>query len=132
MVATPYMYIHGWSGEGLVETPIHKIVDFCIFRFQSIWVGISGDNPSFRIYKREKTHALSRLADVVSPFLYTRGYDVLIIYVYYVVMTIHTYMMSWLLMCIHGLWSTTHVSYIVSFTGIFCKRDLQFLCKRDL
>jgi len=36
-------------------------------------VGISGDIPSFRIYKREKTHALLRLANVVSPFLYTHG-----------------------------------------------------------
>ena len=38
-------------------------------------MGISGDNPNFRIYKREKTHALLRLANIVSPFLYTRGYE---------------------------------------------------------
>jgi len=30
-------------------TSIHRIGVFCIFRFQSISVGISGDNPSFRI-----------------------------------------------------------------------------------
>jgi len=70
---------HGWSGEGFDETSIHQIVVFCIFRFQSIWVGISGDNPSFGIHKRGKTHAVLRLANFVSPFLhvqalsYTRG-----------------------------------------------------------
>jgi len=55
--------------------------DFSRFEWESLviiqvseyWVGISGDNPSFRIYKREKMHALLRLANVVSPFLYTRG-----------------------------------------------------------
>jgi len=44
-----------------------------IFRVSEYWVGISGHNPSFRIYEREKMHALLRLANVVSPFLYTRG-----------------------------------------------------------
>jgi len=34
-------------------------------------VGISGDNPSFGIHKREKTHAVLRLANFVSPFLHT-------------------------------------------------------------
>ena len=36
-------------------------------------MGISGDDPSFRIYIREKMHALLRLTHVVNPFLYTRG-----------------------------------------------------------
>ena len=36
-------------------------------------MGISGDNPKFRIHKREKTHALLRLVNVVSSFLNTRG-----------------------------------------------------------
>jgi len=57
----------------LKETSTHQKVVFCIFRFQSIWVGIYGDKPSFRIYKRKKTHALLRLAHVVSPFLFTSG-----------------------------------------------------------
>jgi len=68
-----YECVHGLSREGSEETSIHQIVVFCIFRFQSIRVGISGDNPSFRIYSREKTHAVLRLANVVSPFLYTCG-----------------------------------------------------------
>jgi len=34
---------------------------------------ISGDNPSFSMYKIEKKHALLRLANVVSPFHSTRG-----------------------------------------------------------
>jgi len=42
-----------------------RVSDFC--------VEIFGDNPSFRIYKREKTHALLSLANVVGPFLYTYG-----------------------------------------------------------
>jgi len=64
---------HGWSRGGLEETLIHRIGVFWIFRFQSIWVGISGDDPSFRIYKRKKRHVLLRLANVVSPFLSTCG-----------------------------------------------------------
>jgi len=44
--------------RGLKETSIHQKIVSCILRFQSIWVGISGDNPSFRVHKREKTHAL--------------------------------------------------------------------------
>jgi len=53
-----FALIHGWSGEDLRETSIHQKIVSCILRFQSIWVGISGDNPSFRVHKREKTHAL--------------------------------------------------------------------------
>jgi len=44
-----------------------------IIRVSEYWVGISDDNPSFRIYKTEKPHVLLRLTNVVSPFLYTRG-----------------------------------------------------------
>ena len=59
---------------------------FWIFRYQSIWVRISGDNPSSRIFwrndkfqdkmtyiKLRKTHALLRLENVVSPLHSTRG-----------------------------------------------------------
>jgi len=46
---------------------------FLYFQISVDWVGISGDNPSFRICEREKTHPLLCLANVVSPFLYTRG-----------------------------------------------------------
>ena len=66
-----YIYIHGWSGEGLEETWIHQKIAFCIFGFQSILAGIpgnipsfrilsgnSGENLSFRLYKRENAHAL--------------------------------------------------------------------------
>jgi len=45
-----------------------------IIRNSEYWVGISGDNPSFRIYKRQKTHAVLCLANVVSLLLYTRGW----------------------------------------------------------
>jgi len=54
--------------------------DFSRFQWESlaiirvseyrVW---TGDNPSFRIYNRKKTHALLRLANVVSSFLYMRG-----------------------------------------------------------
>ena len=66
---------HGWSGEGLKTqglTSLPIIGVFCIYRFQSISVEFSGDNPSFRIYNRKKMRALLRLFNVVSPFLYTR------------------------------------------------------------
>ena len=63
-----------WSGESLVQTSIHQIFVFYIFRFHSIWVGISGDNPNFRIHKREKPHALLRLANVVSRFSTREAY----------------------------------------------------------
>jgi len=36
----------------------------CILRFQSIQMGVSGDSPSFRTYKRKQTHALLRRANV--------------------------------------------------------------------
>jgi len=65
---------------------IHRKVVFCIFRCQSIWLGISGDNLSSRIFWRNyifqnevtwiilrKTHALLRLANAVSPLHSTRG-----------------------------------------------------------
>ena len=58
--------IHGWSGAGLEETSIHQKVVFCIFRFQSIRLAISGDNPNVRMYIREKTHDLLRLANVLA------------------------------------------------------------------
>jgi len=51
-----------------------ELESLALIRFSEFWVGISGDNPSFRIYKRQKTHAVLCLADVVSPFLYTRGW----------------------------------------------------------
>ena len=60
---------HWSSGEGLEETWIHIIAVFCIFRFQSIWVAISGDNPSFRVNKRKTTHAWLRLANVCCSVL---------------------------------------------------------------
>ena len=43
------------------------------YRLYSIFYFLVGIclNRSFRIYKREKTHALLRLVNVVSPFLYT-------------------------------------------------------------
>ena len=50
----------------------------CIHIYTYIYVYyiyISGDNPSFRIYKRKKTHALLRPANVASPFLSIRGHD---------------------------------------------------------
>jgi len=83
---------HGWSGEGLLEETrrlqyakrlYFVSSDFSRFEWESpslaiilvsvYWVGVSGDNLRFRIYIREKTHALLRLANVVSPFLYPRS-----------------------------------------------------------
>jgi len=72
------------GGEGLEETSIHRIGVFLIFISHSIclaiirvseyWVGIFGENASFTKNKRKKTHALLRLANVVSPFHSTRGF----------------------------------------------------------
>jgi len=65
---------------------IHTNCVFWIFRCQSIWVGISGNNPSCRIIWRNhkvldkmtsnnlrNTRALLRLSNVVNPLNSTRG-----------------------------------------------------------
>ena len=47
-------------------------VSIAIIWFSGYGAEIFGDNPSFRIYERMQTHALLRLANVVSPLHSTR------------------------------------------------------------
>ena len=67
-IQTPRVECRGLKGN--FNTPKGCIL---YVQISIIWEGISGDNPSFRIYKREKTHALLRLGNAVSPVVYTRG-----------------------------------------------------------
>jgi len=89
---------------------IHRKVVVCIFRCQSIWLGISGDNLSSRIFWRtyrfqnqvtwiilRKTHALLLVANAVSHLHSTRGY----IYIYKYIYIIYIYTCTYIYIYIH-------------------------------